>query len=195
MSRGGWRYGAGRPGWHAKTTDCYNLDVRDLQRRKLLDPGNAFTWTWSRGGQVLASIGARAKRDHLTLSFLRNGQPVDVDLEIQSTPCTFGGRRLWFSCPRCSRRVAIVYLIHVCGCRKCLGLVYPSQSENPTERSWRRTRKILAMARHDGGLTSIPRRPKRMWRKRYKRLWDAWMREDDFREASLEAYIARNFST
>ena len=45
-----------------------------------------------------------------------------------STPCHFGGERLWFQCPTpgCHRRAAKLYLgARVFACRRCYNLAYP----------------------------------------------------------------------
>jgi hypothetical protein len=37
------------------------------------------------------------------------GRSVEQRVPLLWTPCTFGGARPWFGCPRCAKRVAIVY--------------------------------------------------------------------------------------
>lgn len=86
------------------------LDVRDLKRRGLISPhapGLIVTGDQFSGGEVR--------------------------LPLVWTPCPFAGERPWFVCPGegCGhRRAAILYLDAESGrllCRKCLGLLYPSQ--------------------------------------------------------------------
>jgi hypothetical protein len=47
---------------------------------------------------------------------------------LHSTPLNFGGVRWWFSCPRCRRRCAKLYLPRASAflCRKCHNLTYES---------------------------------------------------------------------
>lgn len=104
------------------------------------------------------------------------------------SPCAYGGTRPWFACPRCKRCVAIVYLGNVTGCRRCLRLRYPSQSDDSLGRSWRRTSRILRKLGRDADDT--PKRPSGMRRRTYERLCDAWWREEEFRDEALTAFMA-----
>lgn len=48
-------------------------------------------------------------------------------LEITTTPCNFGGKRLWFICRDCKSRVGTLYKLPTNEnllCRKCNNLVY-----------------------------------------------------------------------
>lgn len=78
-------------------------------------------------------------RKHDILAF------VPIRLEPPGTPLRFEvteqykGKRLWFLCPSCERRVgklyrvkSRLYLFPVWGCQKCLGLTYPSQADHKT---------------------------------------------------------------
>ncbi len=50
---------------------------------------------------------------------------------LVSTPCFFGGRRWWFVCPECHRRIGILYLVGTdLGCRLCHDLTYRSCRES-----------------------------------------------------------------
>ena len=49
------------------------------------------------------------------------------EVAMTSTRPFYGGRRWWFHCPNCSRRVAALYLGRVPACRKCFALCYRSQ--------------------------------------------------------------------
>lgn len=56
----------------------------------------------------------------------------DYRLHLTSTPCPFGGRRYWFLCSHCSRRVGCLYLAGngYFYCRKCNHLSYESCNES-----------------------------------------------------------------
>src|SRR5688572_29179415 len=60
--------------------------------------------------------------------WLISNQPELAGIKIQlSTSSTgFGGYRIWFSCPRCTKRVGVLYvsLAGIVGCRVCLDLKY-----------------------------------------------------------------------
>lgn len=57
LSRGGSRWGAGRPAYRVKAELVQRVDVRQWARRGLLAGSASFTWTWSRGGDPAGSIG------------------------------------------------------------------------------------------------------------------------------------------
>jgi hypothetical protein len=192
MSRGGNRYGAGRPASHAKTSQYLRLDVRDLQRRRLLRAGSSFGWTWKQDGECIGTIGIQVPDDSsIILTYRRNDEPRYEAIGLWRTTCNFGGTRPWFICPECKRRVAIVYLGNATGCRRCLRLRYPSQSFDLLDRSWGRTGRI---ARKLGcQIVDFPRRPKGMRRRTYERLAGAWWREEEFRDEALAAFMAERY--
>jgi hypothetical protein len=49
-------FGSGRRGGKDCTDDLRPLDVRKLQRQRLLTPGNSLTWSWSVNGDTTATI-------------------------------------------------------------------------------------------------------------------------------------------
>lgn len=58
----------------------------------------------------------------------------DCWIKLATTPCNFGGERLWFMCPltvdnrACNRRVGVLYECgNFWGCRHCLNLTYKSR--------------------------------------------------------------------
>ncbi len=51
-------------------------------------------------------------------------------IELTPSETAFGGARLWFKCPMCTKRKGTLFvhpLSHEIGCRKCLGLEYRSR--------------------------------------------------------------------
>jgi hypothetical protein len=66
-------------------------------------------------------------------------QDVTQVLFFDYTPCNYGGRRTWFLCPQCGRRVLILY---GAGkrflCRHCYGLTYSCQQECTQDRLMRK---------------------------------------------------------
>lgn len=124
----------------------------------------------------------------LHLDYNRNEEPRHVEIDLWKSPCHFGGTREWFTCPRCRRRVAIVYLASVPGCRQCLRLRYQSQSNDFLDRSWGRTQKVLRKLGRE--LEEFPRRKKGMHSTTFERLFDAWCREEQYRDEALTAFMA-----
>ena len=195
MSRGGYRYGAGRPGWHAKTAGKLAVDVRKLHRDGHLSGFYRTNWHWTSG----AIIELHTTPDMVTLTYrYKDGggewRDVRQPVTVTRTPCHYGGNRPWFACPRCHRRVAILYLWNVPACRMCARLVYPSQADDAIGRSWRRTRKLDALLSGGAGEWNY-RRPTGMRRVTFNRLRDAYWREEQLRDAMLAAFVGRMLGT
>lgn len=187
MSRGGWRYGAGRPGWHVKAEHCRRLEVARLHRERLLRPEVSCTWAWHADGESLGSIGIRAEADAVLLSYTLDGASVHQRVVIQRTPCNYGGSRPWFACPRCARRVGVLYLRSRFACRRCSRVVYASQSEDALGRTWRKQQR--AEARLDKNW----RRPKGMHRTTHQRLVAVIIECEQRRDNALYAFALRHF--
>lgn len=187
MSRGGWRYGAGRPGWHVKAEQCRRLEVGHLHRERLLRPGASCTWAWHADGEPLGSIGIGAEAGALSLTYTLNGAPVHQRVAIHRTPCNYGGSRPWFACPRCARRVGVLYLRSGFACRRCSRVVYASQSEDALGRTWRKQQRAEAR------LGERWQRPKGMHRTTYERLLNRIMECEQRRDDALCDFAVRHF--
>lgn len=151
--KGGWRYSAGRPGWRAKTSSCYRIDVQRWQRDGFLDGPRMFGWQWTNNwGDQSASISVRSHTpspDVVTVQYrwrphsADEWKPAEHRVSLTRTPGTLGGWRVWFRCPGCSRRAVHLYVTgRRLACRKCLNLAYPSQSEDVASRCHRWIYKI-----------------------------------------------------
>lgn len=189
MGTGGWRFGAGRPGWRLKAEGCLRLNVRDLKRRHVLGATGWTVWRWTntQSGEESGSISIAASPDHLQLCFVANGIPVTQHVEITRTACTFGGTRAWLHCPRCSRRVGVLYFSGgAFKCRRCGGVAYTTQSEDAIARSWRRQHKIEAKLGNGWS------RPKGMHKVTHSRLLEEIARCETSRDDALWAFAARN---
>lgn len=175
-SHGGERAGAGRKPKHRKTTDLVEISIFQLRRASALHPGTLFTLT---RGMVQAN--GRLTDRHLNLTI-----PAGViEVALARTRCGFGGWRQWFVCPLCQARVAIVYLdVPRCGCRGCLDLRYPSQSEGWIERSWRREDVIRKRLKG-----SDKKRRKGLHRRTVDRLISDALEQEERRSAALIAIL------
>lgn len=187
MGRGGSRFGAGRPGWHVKAEHCLKLDVRELARRKLLG-GVSCTWHWSNTvtGEEVGSIGITTRPGAARLNYSSNGVPVSQDIGITRTACPYGGSRPWFQCPRCGRRVGVLFLRS--GnfmCRRCGRVVYASQSTDAIGRTWIKQRKLERRLDDDW------HRPKGMHRTTYDRIVNGIITCEETRDAALYLVLER----
>ena len=121
------------------TQDMRGLDVRRLQREGVLTD-NWVTWTWSRQGRPVASVGIRTEEGCVLLRYRNRIERI----VLESTPCHLGSHRVWWQCPAagCGRRSAVLYAGSTFACRRCHQLVYASQRESEANRVMRRADKI-----------------------------------------------------
>jgi hypothetical protein len=188
IPRGGWRYGAGRPGRRAKAELSLALDVRALQRAGKLRQGYADTLTWrnSPSGDLAGRVRMSAACDSIQLDYMVDGKRWGQSIVVVRTLCHFGGSRPWLICPSCSGRVAVLYARGECfGCRYCHRVAYQCQSENVMSRINRKQRKIEAK------MGSRWRRPKGMHKASYERLLDAVYRCESEWEAAMGNALKR----
>ncbi|MCP4284866.1 MAG: hypothetical protein GY792_10505 [Gammaproteobacteria bacterium] len=158
--------------WNKKTTaeEVHRVDIRYMRKQGLLRrPGSTGSLSWSCGGEQTGSIRYRVERDRLVLMYRhRSGgddwQGIEEPVWFDRTPCNFGGERLWFLCPHCSKRVAVLYGAGARFlCRHCYDLPYASQIETYMDRMMRRARKVRDRLGVSGDLSEpIWRKPKGM---------------------------------
>jgi hypothetical protein len=185
MSRGGYRYGAGHPGWRRKCEQMLRFDIRDLRRKGRLSAGQSFGWSWSIDGEHLASISVQTCTDAVVLSYTwtpyaHEPCAIHCRVHLTQTPCNLGGWRTWFICPDCARPCGVLFGVSRRGnfaCRVCQRLAYVCEAESPIDRCWRRQRKIEAKLMGDGG------RPKRMHERTFERLCMKWEHIEDKKDA------------
>jgi hypothetical protein len=192
--------GSGRR-WHysaKNTTEGYqSIDVRWLKREGMLSPGANRRISWSRHGEVIASINVRTEHGRVFLTYRHRtggGEWIDESYPVRltTTPCHIGGERPWFLCPArgCGQRVAVIYGGGIFACRKCHQLAYPSQSEDPADRAVRRADRLRARLGWPGGVLegSGWGKPKGMHWRTYERLCDE---HDGFEGVVIRDCIAR----
>jgi hypothetical protein len=217
-------YGSGRPGRYATVEGCrtLKLDVNRITRgirdnlRGLQDGQRiaaSFAWNWtSRGAaapwaSVLLTLTLDPWRGHARLQFdvdhaSRRTGPQDQTIQMETSPCPYGGRRWWWVCPETWRRCGALYLPN--GGTRFLSrgpgaypLKYASQNGGPIERSHGRLarlhRKLGGV--YDGMDCPLPARPKGMRHATYDRLaadWEAQLeRHDDIWLARTERLLGR----
>ena len=113
------------------TSESLPIDIRVLKRENRLRPGNTILFKYSRGGVVYARLIGHVFATHLTLQYCYGkSEEISQKIWFDWTPCNFGNQRIWFKCPFCQKRVAIIYgPDKLFACRKCNNLTYQSCNE------------------------------------------------------------------
>ncbi len=195
--------GRGSGGWYRwntkdTTEGQHSLDVRWMHRRGMLRPGWGSSVSWSRGERQTGSIGLVAWADRVELRYRSReagGEWEDVTetVQLDRTPCHYGGERVWFRCPRCGRRVAVLYGPgRLFLCRRCYGLAYESQREGAGGRAVSRMQAIRRRLGGEAGLAyPFPEKPKGMHWQTYTKLLDEYLACEQVYEAALYRLMAR----
>ena len=122
------------------------LDIRKIARKGLLVPGDSFSWQWLVHDQQVAGISIRVNFDHgmvLSYRLKSTGEMVEQRVQTQTSLCHLGGQRHWFTCPRCSKPVAVLYAPgQYFACRQCGGLGHATQKEGAGDRASTKADKL-----------------------------------------------------
>jgi hypothetical protein len=153
--------------------------INFLAKQGMLRTGTSGTMSWNRGGEPSGTITVRGGSGSVTLCYtctMYGGDPekIEQQIDIEQTPCHFGGSRSWFTCPTCFNRVGVlVGAGKLFKCRKCYRLPYMCQMESRSDRASRRIRKIQKRLGNEEWENVIDiwfPRPKGMHRKTYNRI-------------------------
>jgi len=133
-------------------TQYHALDIKELARGGWLYPFSKYDWVWRTDkGAHQTTVTIMVLSDALQLIFPMYG----VDRVHQGVRLTYslgprGGRRPWFICPTCPRRVGLLY--HAEGlpfrCRICCQLAYPSQYRSRDQSYGRHHRMVSYREQH-----------------------------------------------
>jgi hypothetical protein len=158
---------------HATTYEALDLDIRALARVTNLRKGSVMfeaTWTyWLTDSGVGITV---LDGEHALVSYSnRQGEAITERINIEWTPCNYGGARPWWSCPQCNRRCAIVYARGEWPfmCRLCANLTYETAQADAVTRAMTKTNKRLARLGWEYG-KPFPPKPKGMHRRTWTRL-------------------------
>lgn len=98
------------------------------------------------------------------------GQPIEQPVYFSWTRPQFGGRRPWFLCPLCIRRVALLYLRgERWACRICCDLAYRSELGSKGCRGPMKARKIRVRLGGNRSGIEFPDKPPYMHWRTYER--------------------------
>jgi hypothetical protein len=127
--------GSGRrpgDGGKAETKSALALEIKKLTRLKLLVPEKRQFWHWPVRDRAVRNLSVKVEPGGMMVfcHLKDSDQVIQQWVGTQTTPCTLGGHRYWFTCPRCDRRVAILYRVNKdFACRYCHVLAYACQKE------------------------------------------------------------------
>lgn len=191
MSRGGMRYGAGRPSYKVKAEHLQRVEIGRWHRGGYLRAGQSFTWSWHRGDEPTGNIGVLVHgADSLRLQYMVGSDDQRRDgsqtIRLAHTACNYGKSRPWFVCPVCQRRAGVLYMrAGRFACRHCQRVSYASQSDDVLDRMWRKQSKIEAR------LGAHWQRPKGMRHHTYQSLFDKLVSLETRRDDALAVLVAR----
>ena len=109
-------------------TQYHALDIKELARGWWLHPFSKYEWVWhTHKGTQQTSVSITVLNDSLQLVFWMGAQHVQHRVRLTYSVGPRGGKRPWFACPTCRRRVGVLYHGLPFRCRTCCDLAYPSQ--------------------------------------------------------------------
>ena len=150
------------------------LDIRKITRKGLLVAGSRFSWQWLVNDRQVAGISIQVDLQSMALSYRMQstGEVVEQWVQTQISPCHFGGQRHWFTCPQCSKRVAVLYAPgQYFACRQCGGLGYATQKEGVGDRAMTKADKLRKRLGWPAGIANPNTgKPKGMHWETYDRL-------------------------
>ena len=136
----------------ALVTQYHTLDIKELARGQWLGPLSKYDWVWrTNKGAHQTTVAITVVTDALQLVFPMYGTAgVLQTVQLTYSLGPRGGKRPWFICPTCPRRVGVLY--HANGlpfrCRICCDLVYPSQYR-PRNQSYGRQPRMVSYRERD----------------------------------------------
>lgn len=189
--------GSGRTGWKPKAETSKRVDIRYLYKRGMLTAGRQSKLSWNIGRETAGNIDLLAKENRLILSYRirlvseEEWQSVVEPVSLTWTDCNYGGHRPWFLCPKCNRRVAVLYGAgHYFLCRHCYRITYYSRCEGAYDRLLRKERKIRKKLSPDGSDDApIYFKPKGMHQKTFDLLRGELERVND----AMGRYVSQRF--
>jgi hypothetical protein len=136
-------------------TQAHALEITALARGGWLSPFSRYDWVWrTHKGTYRTSVTITVLQDQLVY-------PMGVKRVQQAVRLTYtigprGGKRPWFVCPTCQRRVGVLYYVHPLPfrCRTCCELAYPSQYQS---QNWSYGRQLRRLSRREQDRLLAPR--------------------------------------
>ena len=107
----------------------------------------------------------------IEVSYNHRSKPYQYSIQLTKTSCNYGSYRYWWLCPKCSKRVSVLYCAGLYVCRHCIGANYGSQLQQPIDRIFSRLHTIRERLDWQVGIAhGIGERPKGMHTSTYNKL-------------------------
>lgn len=189
-------YGSGRYRTRNRGTvdAALRLDIRVMRRLGFLVPGATTSGVqrWTRAGEEAGSVHVAVNLTNpnngvVAVRFNLNGDPRVQDIQLESRPMRYGGRRYYFVCPKHGRRCEVMPLVGgVFASRQAGRLTYQSQSADQIDRMRDRAHRLEKRIWPANG------KPRPRGRNR-ERLVEAWSEADSAFENMFAATVMRRW--
>ncbi len=157
--------GSGRRRTGSKNHDLCRLDLAQIRGTLPLSSGVSGSITWNNSRSRATSYFSATDEglqisDHPDESRSSSRQ----NIEFASSTTSFGGRRLWFKCPKCHSRCRVLFKASQWLCGRCSSIHYPTQSMSQNDRCLDKLAKSkrLISERLNGTDRCYPEKPKGM---------------------------------
>lgn len=158
------------------TDELIALDIRQLAREGHLGVERMSWGSWTRRDGMNITLHTHTRHDGLWVEWRTRARDESTWhafnrlLTLECTAMHLGGERVWWHCPRCDKRVAILYGREL-ACRHCWALTYRCRNETREDSASRQANKVRRKLGWPVGiLNDVGGRPKGMHRKTYLRL-------------------------
>lgn len=118
-------FGSGRQSNRRTVEDVTRLDIRPLSGQ--MRPGNIVRVSGWLDVAVEDDVAWFLDYRHLPGEL---APPRRYAIGLDRTPQRLGGTRVWWRCPACNGRCAVLYACNGVACRKCCQLVYKGSLQN-----------------------------------------------------------------
>lgn len=126
------------------------------------------------------------RANKIDVNYSYRGKAYSYSIRLDKTACHFGNYRHWWLCPKCSKRVAVLYCAGTYVCRHCIGANYQSQLETKTDRIYCKLNALRERLGWSVGIINgIGAKPRYMHHSTYERLINEYER--------LEQKLIRTF--
>lgn len=166
-----------------KVDDWMTLEAGLLKAQSRGGLPQFATIEWKKNGILIGKIHIQKNAHFIQLRFDEfitisgSWRSTRQNIDIESTPCHYGGNRSWFKCPNCLARVGLLARKHgPFACRKCYSLVYRSQYQTEYERLLKHQKNIKQKLFQPDEINQIAKKKKGLHWTTYYRLYEKYDR-------------------